>query len=187
MRQVEQAIETAMTAVAGKRQIKGVLSGTAVNVRDTLCDVEREGAPTIYDVRLNAIDNDLQSYVTIVPAEKSNILVAVIEKLKTEAVVVRCSEVQKVLIKIGANTVVMNDDGFVFNDGDNEGVVKINELVKKLNAVEKDINNLKQAILTWVPTPNDGGATLKARVASWAASKIIETKKTDLEDSKIKH
>lgn len=187
MRQVEQAMKEAIRTITENHQLEGVVSGTAVNVRDTLCDVERVGAPTIYDVRLNAIDDDLQSYVTVVPKEKSNILVAVIEKLKTEAVVVRCSEVQKVLIKIGANTVVMNDDGFVFNDGDNEGVVKINELIKKLNAVEKDINNLKQAILTWVPTPNDGGAALKARVASWAASKIIETKKTDLEDSKIKH
>ena len=187
MGQVEQAMKEAMRIIAENYQIKGVVSGTAVNVRDTLCDVEREGAPTIHDVRLNAIDDDLQSYVTVVPKEKSNVLVAVIENLKTEAVVVRCSEVQKVLLKIGTNTAVMNDDGLIFNDGENDGLVKIEDLVKKLNAIEKDINDFKGSFGSWVAVPNDGGAALKAKLSGWAAKRIVETRQSDLEDTKIKH
>lgn len=181
MGQVEQAISEAVRVVSGKHQIKGVVSGTAVNVRDTLCDVEREGAPTIYDVRLNAIDDDLQSFVTVVPKEKSNVLVAVIECLKTEAVVVRCSEVQKVLLKIGANTVVMDDDGFVFNDGKIAGLAKLPKLIEWMQKVYSDLQNVKTLLSTSIT---------KAQGAPMGVVFNPSTpnpKADDFEDKKVKH
>lgn len=181
MAQVEQAMKMAIGAIAGKHQLKGVVSGVAVNVRDTLCDVEREGAPTIYDVRLNAIDDDLQSYVTIVPKEKSNVLVAVIENLKTEAVVVRCSEVQKVLIKVGANTAVMNDDGLVFNDGKISGLAKLPKLVEWMNKVYNDLQTLKTQLQTH---PVAGNSAPLAMTFNMSVPKPVQS---DFEDTKIKH
>ncbi|MEL3904443.1 MAG: hypothetical protein P1P63_04960 [Treponemataceae bacterium] len=181
MGQFEQTVEEAMKTVMGRHQIKGVVSGVAVNVRDTLCDVEREGAPTIYDVRLNAVDDDLQSFVTIVPAEKSNVLVAVIENLKTEAVVVRCSEIQKVLLKIGANTAVMDDDGFVFNDGDISGLVKLPKLIEWMDKVYSDLQTLKMQLKTH---PVAGKGAPLAMTFNVSVPKPIQP---DFEDTKIKH
>ncbi len=38
----------------------------------------------------------------------------------------------------------------------------LEDLVKKLNAIEKDINDFKGSFGSWVAVPNDGGAALKA-------------------------
>lgn len=181
MGQVEQAISEAVKIISGKHQIKGVVSGTAVNVRDTLCDVERENAPTIYDVRLNAIDNDLQSYATIVPKEKSNVLVAVIENLKTEAVVVCCSEVQKVLLKIGTNTVVMDDDGFVFNDGKIAGLAKLPKLIEWMQKVYSDLQTLKTQLQTHPVAGNSAPLAMTFNVS------VPNPIQGDFEDKKVKH
>ena len=58
--------------------------------------------------------------------------------------------------------------------------------VERLNKIEQDINNLKQAFTSWTPTPQDGGAALKTVVASWSGSKLTETKVEDIESETIK-
>ncbi|MEA4916542.1 hypothetical protein [Proteiniphilum sp.] len=181
MGQVEQVLKEAIQSVAGASQIKGIVSGVAVNVRDTLCDVERDGAPILYDVRLNAIDDDLQSYVTVVPEEKSNVLVAVIENLKTEAVVVRFSEVQKVLLKIGTNTAVMDNNGLVFNDGGISGLAKLPQLVEWMQKVYSDLQTLKTQLQTH---PVAGNGSPLALVFN---TQTVNPETSDFEDTKIKH
>ncbi len=181
MGQFEQAVEQATKKLLERYQVKGVVSGTAVNVRDTLCDVERENAPTLYDVRLNAIDNDLQSFVTVVPKDKSNVLVAVIENLKTEAVVVRCSEVQKVLLKIGTNTVVMDDDGFIFNDGNISGLAKLPKLIEWMQKVYSDLQTLKTQLQTHPVAGNSAPLALPFNPT------VSNPAQGDFEDKKVKH
>ncbi len=67
------------------------------------------------------------------------------------------------------------------------GLIKINELVKKVNAIEQDLNDLKQAFTSWVVVPTDGGSALKAVTSTWASATITETQRGDLENTKIKH
>lgn len=73
------------------------------------------------------------------------------------------------------------------NDGNNGGLVNIEDLVKKLNTMENDINNLKTLLTQWIPVPQDGGASLKASVATWAGQQIRPTTKADIEDINITH
>jgi len=183
---LEQAIEKAIEAKVDRMHIKQVLSGTVSKVGETTCDVEREDAPTLYDVRLNAIDDDLQTYATVYPAVGSSVLVGIIECLKTEAVLLRCSEVAKVKIKIGDQTLIMDKDGMVFNGG-TKGLAKVDKLTEKINALESDINNLKTAFATWVTVPSDGGAALKLITTTWFGSALAVTTQAQLEDIKIKH
>ena len=147
MTQLEQAIANAMQAQAEKVQVKTVCWGVVSEVTETTCTVSREEAPTLYDVLLNAIDDDLQSYVTIYPKEGSNVLVAIVENLKTEAVIIKCSEVEKVKIKIGEQTLIMDKDGFVFNDGKNLGLVKIVNMVDWMTKLYTDLQTLKGLLL----------------------------------------
>lgn len=138
---MEQSLCNIIKKGAEKSQIKQAIIGTAKNIRDTLCDVERENAPTLLDVRLNAIDGDLQSFVTVYPEEGSKVIVGIIENLRTEAVVLRCSEVEKVNLKIGDQTLKIDKDGFVFNDGTLDGMIKIRELTEKINALVDAFNS----------------------------------------------
>ena len=88
------------------------------------------------------------------------------------------SEIAKVLI---------NCDEITFNDGTNKGIVKVDPLLNKINAMESEINQLKSLLSAWVPVPTDGGAALKAVIATWSAQTITPTILNDLENTKIKH
>jgi len=183
---LEQAIEAAVNAHSDKRQIKQVLIGVASEVTDTTCTVEREGAPTLHDVRLNAIDDNLDTYVTIYPATGSNVVVAILENIKTEAVVIRCSEVAKVKLKIGAITLVIDNTGIVINGGLLGGLIKIEQLKSQLDKVTGRIDAVINAIKTGTVTPGDGGAAYKLSMNTQLAS-LPKEDFSGIEDTKIKH
>jgi len=180
MGELEQAIELAVKKVASKMQVKQILSGTAIEVGELTCSVEREDSPTLFDVRLNAIDDELESCFTVYPAEGSAVLVAIIENMKTEAVVIRCSEVAKVKVKIGDKTLVTDKDGFVFNDGTN-GMVKLAEMVSWMQKVSTDMKTLKTLLANSVVAGNGAPLAIVFNPSTPAPEKGT------FEDTKIKH
>ena len=129
-----------------------------------VCDVEIEGkAPAE-----GALIGNAESGVMVVPKDGS--VVAVVWVSKTTAVVVMVAEVEEIRLM----------------GGQMGGLMKVEELVKKLNAVEKDLNNLKQVFKGWVPVSQDGGAALKTAAATWATRQLTETQKSDIENEKVK-
>lgn len=187
---LEQTIELAIKKIARKMQFSEIVTGIAKNVTETTCEVHREGSPVIFDVRLNAIDDSLESYVTIYPAVDSNVIVGIIEGQKTEAVVLRCSEVERIKIKIGEMTLVFDAQGAVFNEGNFKGLVKIEELITKINRIESKLKSHKHA---YVPYPSGAPATPVLTTSASAAvppdSTLVfdNTQISDLENEKIKH
>jgi len=85
----------------------------------------------------------------------------------------------------GLSKVLIDVDLVQFNGGSNDGLVLVNSLVTKLNNLEQDLNNLKTAFSSWVVSPTDGGAALKAITATWFASTLTETAKEDIENTSI--
>jgi hypothetical protein len=69
----------------------------------------------------------------------------------------------------------------------NGGIVKVTDLVTKLNNIENDLNTLKTAFTGWVVVPSDGGAALKVITATWAGQTITQTTVNDLESDTVKH
>jgi hypothetical protein len=132
---LEQAIERAILKISGKSQVKQVLSGVAIDVGELTCTVKREGAPSLFDVRLNAIDDDLDNYLTVYPAEGSAVLVAIIENMKTEAVVIRCSEVKKVKAKIGTTELELDSSGFGLNRANQNLKDVISDLIAEIQKI----------------------------------------------------
>lgn len=154
MGQLEQVIERAVKTVAENMQIKTVCWGVVTEVTEMTCTVERDEAPTLYGVLLNAIDDDLQSYVTMYPKEGSNVLVAIVENLKTEAVVLKCSEIEKIKVKVGEQTLILDKNGWIFNEGKNGGLVKIVSMVDWLANIYTDLLTLKGLLSTHPVTGN---------------------------------
>ena len=187
---LDQTIELAIKKVAKKMQFAQVVSGVAKNITETTCELHRENAPVIFDVRLNAIDDDLQSYVTVYPKSETDVLVGIIEGQKTEAVVLRCSEVERVKYKISDQTMIISSEGVVFNNGTN-GLVKIEQLTNKVNSLVTTINaliasynahtHITTATVGASPTPG-----INAPIAS-PAQTASQFNKSDYEDVKIKH
>lgn len=139
----------------------------SVDEVEKTCDVAPvNDDPEILDIRLSADDSDGLFYVP-----------------KIDSVVI----------------VIMNSnfDGFIgmysaldsikFGDGSHGGLIKIDDMVSRMNIIESDINDLKTAFTNWIVVPNDGGAALKAIAATWSGSQLTETQNTDIENEDITH
>ena len=160
------SIYEAIRAIAGGGGSAMCDTGVARNVDADkgVCDVEIEGkAPA-----KGALIGNADSGVLTVPKEGS--VVAVVWASPVTAVVVLTAEVEEIRI-MGGNL---------------GGMVKVEELVKKLNAGEKDLNNLKQVFSTWTPVTQDGGAALRLAAATWYGQQLTETQKSDIENEKVK-
>lgn len=141
----------------------------SVNESERTCDcvaISGKAESKIPDVRLmSCIDDGL----LLIPAIDSH--VTVIVSKQNDPYVSLYSELQKI----------------VFMGGEYGGLVKVTPLVQKINALEQQVNTLKQLLTAWVPVPNDGGGALKAVVSTWAAQAITLTQKAQLENLNIKH
>lgn len=77
--------------------------------------------------------------------------------------------------------------GIILNGGSFGGMVKVEQLTERINAIENDINQLKTVFSGWVPVPQDGGAALSAASVAWAGSLLTLTGRSDVENEKVKH
>lgn len=136
-----------------KRQIQAsrfiqVVSGIATDITETTCTVKREGSPDLTGVRLDAIDDTIENQFTIFPKNNSHVVVGIMDGLKTEAVVLRCSEVEIVRIKCGGVSLIDTLSKFVteinsaiINTPAGAGTVAP-ATVLKLKAVEEDFKKI---------------------------------------------
>ena len=67
-------------------------------------------------------------------------------------------------IKTANMSADINADDIIFNGGKLNGLVKIDDLTKRLNKIENEINKLKGIMAGWVPVAQDGGAALKTAI-----------------------
>ncbi len=133
------------------------------------------GNARLFDVRLQSEINGTTGLV-IFPKKGSVVIVTFINK-----------SIGFVSISTEVDKVLLNTEEVIINEGDNKGLVKVEPLTDKINALEKDVNQLKGLISSWVPVPTDGGAALKTVLSSWFSSQLTITLEGDIENDKVKH
>lgn len=143
--------------------------GVVRAVEGLTCTVEVDGLE-IPDVRLRATTSDEDEELLITPAIGSGVVVGSLTGDIADLVVLSIDRAESIVI----------------NGGHLGGLVIVGKLTQKLNALEEDINNLKKVFVSWVTVPNDGGASLKTSVGSWAGKTITKTQESDLANTKIK-
>lgn len=163
--------------------------GTAKNVDEQkrICDIEIDTDLTLFNCRLNAVVDDYEGNVLVIPKGGSQVAFIAIDGQMTDVLVIGYSDIEKVFIKVGESEIEITDGSIALNGGDNKGLVKAQDLTQKLNTLEKDLNNLKSLFAGWTATPNDGGASLKTTLTAWSAATLTETQSSDLENDKVKH
>jgi hypothetical protein len=197
MADVYSKIAERLKAVANKGKLSEslIVPAQVKSVSDTTCTVVIDDLE-VTDVRLRAVVNGEVEQLLVTPKVGSYVLIAdlsggnyrdfaVISFSEIEEISVK--EVEKINIKTENQTLNIDKNGFVFNDGALGGMVKVDGVTQKINALENDINSLKTIFSSWVPAPNDGGASLKTASASWASQQITPMRRTDIENEKIKH
>jgi hypothetical protein len=171
----------------GHYNSSAIIHGTVdkVNGIDTI-NVEVEGV--MYNkVQLQAIIDGSGNSIIMIPSKSSKVLIGNIEN-GTNYVLLKADKVDRILMKQVDGMAIDIIKGVVKLNGDGKGgLVTVQALVSKINALENDLNMLKTSFTAWVPVPTDGGAALKAVVAAWAAMAIIPTQRMELENKKVKH
>lgn len=153
------------------RSMPLLMAAKVTSVDGDTCTVDIDGM-AVEDVRLRAVADGGADGVLMVPTVGSYVVVADLGEANLSVpVVVAWSAVERV----------------EFRGGENGGLVNIGPMVDKLNALEDEVNGLKQAIASWAPVPNDGGAALKTALATWADGQLAKTQAGDLEDENFKH
>jgi hypothetical protein len=128
-----------------------IVWGTAINITETSCKVVREDAPDIEDVLLNAIDDVLPSHCTVYPKEGSMVLAGIIEGIPQMAVILKCSQVDKIVIKAGQNISIQTQTGISLH----AGTGKI-EIKNEVNSLADILGNLIDTVSKISVDPNTG-------------------------------
>lgn len=147
----------------------------AVDEQAQTCDVKIDEGYIIYDVRLTSVE---EAEIVMIPKVGAWCVVAIIDNEESLTYAMGFSAIDKILANV---------EEVVINDGDNGGLVNISALIDEIDALKRDLNDLKTAFKSWVVTPNDGGAKLKTAASVWASSSLTMTDRDALEDTKVKH
>lgn len=157
-----------------------------IKTRTIDCTPLDESAPLL-GVNLNAGQESTVG-ITLFPRVGSYVLVGLLSDGNAGAVLLT-DDVERIEVAIGqgGTQLLIDEQGVVLNGGKLGGVVKVEALIERLNAVERDLNQLRQQIAAWTPIPQDGGASLKATISAWAAKPLELSQRDTLENPKLKH
>jgi hypothetical protein len=171
---------------AGVGFVVGTVSAVDKEARTVDVEPLNEDAPLL-GVNLQANQGSTVGVVAI-PRVGSYVMVGYVAD-GAAGMVVLCDDIEEVEVVIkdkDTASIVVTEDGITMNGGSLGGLVKVEDITKRLNLIEKDINKLKQSLSSWTPVPQDGGSALKAGVTSWASQKLAESKRDDYENEKVK-
>lgn len=163
-----QDIKDAIKRIVGDMRTYSVMCTVSdINATNGICNCTPiDGSAILTGVKLNANSKD---GFKLIPKNNSVVIVTLINK--TTGYVSMVSEVDEIHL----------------NGTNQDGVVKVNSLVNRLNNLESSINALKTIFSSWVVVGGDGGAALKTLASAWYASQLVPTVKSDLENIKVKH
>lgn len=163
-------IRKGLAELASSRTVTILGTSIDINEKERTCTVTDDGV-SYYDVRLQCITGGDKG-VVVIPADGSQVLMIAVEG-SDEYAVVMCEKADKVLIDA--------DTEIVINGGNNGGLVKIQELTDKINALVDAFNKHTHQVKT------TGSATTQTGTAAAVVTKAAKLNKSDYEDEKVKH
>jgi len=200
----DRAIQTAVQKIAGtfKRDTVSLLDCEVVSVDENkaTCVVKTVSGDSSIEIPDVLLQGAICDGLLIIPTVGSS--VKVLQSIYTNPFVVLYSDIDKFYLQVGDSSMTFFDkkqsDGSIINlnDGSFKGLVKVDELVKKLNALEDDLNKYKQALQTLLTTtvnePGNGlpsafQIALNAGLSSYYSQQFIDTKADDLQNKEITH
>lgn len=122
--------------MASRQTILGIVR--QVDTEKRTCTVEDDGA-LYYGVRLQCVTGG-KSGILIVPALGASILAARIERSENW-MAVSCDRAESLLVVAGDKSIMLQQDGIVFNEGVS-GMVRLDELIGWMANVYADLNTL---------------------------------------------
>lgn len=179
------SFESAVQQIIKKNEKIAITSGTVTKVTESCCDVLRDDLPTLTKVRYNSILETPESYIRVIPKEGSYVLCGIVEGDTAEAIVLSCSEIEKVELLIGEIILLVDENGYKINGDNFSGLVKAPELKTQVDKNTAVIKAIQEAFTNWITAPNDGGAALKGLAGTFTGLQRADL--SSIENEKVKH
>lgn len=160
-------------------------SAQVVSVQGNTCTVNIDGLE-LSDIRLTPTTTERDDILLLTPQVDSFVLVGSLSGDLNNLCVLALDTLASIKLTIGDIGVFIDKEGVVLNGGELGGLVKLDDVTKKINALENQLNHLKNILKAWTPTPNDGGAALKSAISTWAGQPIALTKSSELGNLKVR-
>ncbi len=127
------------------------------------------------------------SGLTIIPEKDSKVLIGMVENSDMNAMLLMSEQIKSCLITTLENgfKLHLKDDGTMSMNGDTlGGLIKIDDLVSKLNNLENSVNQLKTEFNVHTHSSSSGPTGLPITAST---VNLNPTAKSELENTKIKH
>jgi len=161
---------------------KVFFTAKVVDVDDNKMTITIDDDIKVYDVRLKSIVDNKQVSIVVIPEVNSSVLVGRISK--SDYFVSKVNEIKEIRILFdGGLSVILDKNGIVINEGSFGGLIKIEELVNKLNALEDKLKTHQHLYIPY-PSGSPGSPVLTTKDP---ANVVVKTKVKDLENDKIQH
>lgn len=160
-----------------------------INVQDGTMDVQLDGELYIHNVKLKATTNATDKGIVVVPKDGTMVTAVNIGLVNADWHLLHTEEVESVLMRTdsGSKYELKNDGTLELNGSKYGSLIKIQELVNKLNAMEQAHNNLVQTFNAHVHTGGYQNANTGTSVAQSTASINPLTQVSDIENNMVKH
>lgn len=184
-------VNKALRDLQRKNAPRQVQSGTVAEVDENnfTIDVDPtdEGA-RFNDVRLRSVIDTSNNGMIIVPEKGANVLIGIIGNNDNANYLISTDKIRKIIIETATGTkmVIATNGSVEFNDGSNGGLTITPKLVAELTKTNQVVQAIQNALLTWTPVTQDGGAALKA-IASATLNSLQVGDFSQIENGKVKH
>ena len=166
---VREEIRKKLTAAFGSRSFLFPAIVLQVDEDKLIADIAPLENADIIDVRLKAAIDGVKDGIVEIPTPESTVLVALIGD--DEYVIVKCSQVDKVMI----------------NGGSLGGLINIETLKEELAKMTARIDGVYDAINNGVPAPQDGGTALQTSMKATLSAITENEDFSNMEDDKVQH
>ncbi|MBI9063312.1 MAG: hypothetical protein JEZ14_15125 [Marinilabiliaceae bacterium] len=140
-----------------------------------------------YTANFKSIVDDKQEGLWMVPAVGSDVFCVPEGQSKERFMIVKYSKIDRIYFEIGNTKCNVTGEKIVLNDGNNGGVAISQKVIDEIKGIKDDLNSLKNKITAWVPIANDGGAKLKADLATWLTGTLPDPDPNVIINTKVQH
>jgi len=151
----------------------------SVDSDNAVCDVDVDGL-TYSEVQLKSIMKSGTKGIKLLPKKDSVVIVERIGK-SNELFITMYSEIDSILWEVENMKFFVDKDGFAFNDGNNDGIPKVNPVTQQLNKLENKVNQVIAQYNSHAHSANGAPTT------SLITGTLTTTNKDDLENKDVKH
>lgn len=148
------------------------------NASDYTIEVKLNQGSKVENVTIKSVLNGVASGILVEPKIGSFVLCGLVDGRIENLTVLSFDEIKSIKI-IPSEKITLRADDF-------GGIVKSQVVHDEIKQLKDEINDLKQMFTTWVPVVYDGGAALKAALATFLTP-IPPAMKTDYENENILH